>query len=104
MSDHKLMFSSLAWEDVAPGAREKAFVAGDKRLRLLELSGEYREADGCTRAHHGYVLAGVLEIAFEKKKTVVGVGEGLAIPAGEAFRHRLRAITPTVQLFLVEDA
>lgn len=104
MSDHKLMFNSLAWEEVAPGAREKAFVAGGKRVRLLELSGDYREPDGSTRARYGYVLAGVLEIAFEKRKVVVGVGEGLAIPPGEGFRHKLRAITPTVQLFLVEDA
>jgi hypothetical protein len=49
-------------------------------------------------------MSGVLEIAFEKKKVVVGVAEGLAIPAGDAFRHKVRAVTPSVQLFLVEEA
>ncbi|MCU0897971.1 MAG: hypothetical protein MUC55_10755 [Burkholderiales bacterium] len=104
MSDHKLIFNSLPWTETAPGAREKAFVTGGKRLRLLELTGEFQEASWCNRAHFGYVMNGVLEIAFEKKKVVVGVAEGLAIPGGEAFKHKVRAVTPTVQIFLVEDA
>jgi hypothetical protein len=104
MSDHKLIFSSLPWTDTAPGAREKAFATAGKRVRLVELTGEFKEADWCTRAHFGYVMSGVLEIAFEKKKVVVGVAEGLAIPGGDAFRHKVRAVTPSVQLFLVEDA
>jgi hypothetical protein len=104
MSDHKLIFNSLPWTETAPGAREKAFVTAGKRLRLVEFTSEFREADWCTRAHFGYVMGGVLEIAFEKKKVVIGVAEGLAIPGGEAFKHKVRAVTPTVQLFLVEEA
>jgi hypothetical protein len=49
-------------------------------------------------------MNGVLEMAFEKKKVVIGMAEGLAIPGGDAFKHKARAVTPTVQLFLVEDA
>lgn len=103
MSYHKLIFNSLPWESVAPGAREKAIPAGGKRLRLLELTSEFAEADWCTRAHYGYVMSGVVEIALEKKKVVVGVAEGLAIPGGDAFKHKVRAVTPSAQLFLVED-
>lgn len=104
MSDHKLIFSSLPWTEVAPGAREKAFVTAGKRLRLVELTSDFKEADWCIRAHFGYVMSGVLEIAFEKKKVVVGVAEGLAIPGGDEFKHKLRPVTPSVQLFMVEDA
>jgi hypothetical protein len=104
MSDHKLIFNSLPWTETAPGSREKAFVTAGKRVRLLELTSEFKEADWCTRAHFGYVMNGVLEVAFEKKKVVIGVAEGLAVPGGDAFKHKARAVTPSVQLFLVEDA
>ena len=50
-------------EPLAPGARQKAFARHGKQLRLLEPTSEFAEADWCTRAQHGYVMNGVLEIA-----------------------------------------
>ena len=87
-----------------PGARFKVFGDGRKQLRLLELTSEFVEPDWCEKGHIGIVLNGELEIDFRGKVVRYPEGSAIFIPAGAAHGHKGRAITPTVRLFLVEEA
>ena len=51
MSVSRLAFAEGAWTAAAPGARFIAFERHGKRLRLLELSREFVEADWCRKGH-----------------------------------------------------
>jgi len=49
-------------------------------------------------------LNGELEIDFRGKVVRYPEGSAIFIPAGAAHGHKGREITPTVRLFLVEEA
>jgi Cupin domain len=104
MQDFKLDFARLDWTPAAPGARHKAFERDGRRVRLVELTRAFVEADWCRKAHAGHVLEGELEIDFSGRKLRFAAGDGLFIPAGESSRHKARSMTPRVLLFLIEDA
>ena len=104
MEPCKVVFDSLAWQEAMPGARFKVFGDGRKQLRLLELTSEFVEPDWCEKGHIGIVLNGELEIDFRGKVVRYPEGSAIFIPAGAAHGHKGRAITPTVRLFLVEEA
>ncbi|MEO2014131.1 MAG: hypothetical protein ABGZ53_07135 [Fuerstiella sp.] len=44
----------LPWTLLAPGFREKSWVSGNRRFRLLEFSAPFHEPDWCVSAHAGY--------------------------------------------------
>jgi quercetin dioxygenase-like cupin family protein len=100
----KVVFDALEWQEGLPGARFKAYGDGRKRMRLLELSAGFVEPDWCDKGHAGIVLAGELEIDFDGRVVRYGEGDGILIPAGASARHKARPLTPSVRLFLVEDA
>lgn len=104
MEPCKVVFDSLAWQEAMPGARFKVFGDGQKQLRLLEFTAEFVEPDWCEKGHIGIVLNGELEIDFRGKVVRYPEGSAIFIPAGAAHGHKGRAITPTVRLFLVEEA
>ena len=102
MVSHRIDFAAMAWDAPAPGVRAKVYERGGRRLRLLELSGDFVEPGWCTKGHIGYVLEGRLEIRFGDGPVVFAPGDGLFIPLGEEHRHRARVLAGPVRLVLVE--
>jgi ethanolamine utilization protein EutQ (cupin superfamily) len=72
-------------------------------MRLVEFTSEFVEPHWCEKGHVGLVLQGELEIDFDGLIVRYGQGAGIFIPTGTSVRHKARAVTPNVQLFLVED-
>jgi mannose-6-phosphate isomerase-like protein (cupin superfamily) len=97
-------FDELHWESPLPGARFKSFSRHGKKLRIAELTSEFIEPHWCEKGHVGIVLSGELEIDFKGKLVRYPEGTAIFIPAGAEHGHKGRAITPTVRLFLVEEA
>ena len=67
MEPCKVVFDSLAWQAVLPGARFKVFGDGKQQMRLLEFTSEFVEPEWCEKGHVGFVLQGELEIDFVGK-------------------------------------
>jgi len=103
MQTYKVAFDSLEWQESMPGARFKVFSDGSKKIRLLEFTSEFVELHWCTKAHIGIILEGELEIDFDGKIMRYGKGDGIFTPKGETAKHKAHSLTPSVQLFLVED-
>jgi hypothetical protein len=97
-------FDALSWESTAPGARFKAFRNGGKQIRNVEFTREIVEPHWFEKGHVGMVLKGELEIDFLGKLVRYPDGAGIHIPASPDNGHKARAVTPTVRLFLVEEA
>jgi quercetin dioxygenase-like cupin family protein len=101
---HHISFESLPWESKAKGQRFKVYAENGKQIRVVELTPEFVETSWCLKGPIGYVLDGVLELEFEDDVTLFRSGDGFFIPAGEAHKHKARALTPLVSLVLVEEA
>jgi quercetin dioxygenase-like cupin family protein len=99
----KVEFDYLEWQAALPGARFKVFGDGQRQMRLVEFTSEFVEPHWCEKGHVGLVLRGELEIEFDGHTVRYGQGSGIFIPMGTPTRHRARSVTPSVQLFLVED-
>lgn len=104
MSDsRKIDFNSLAWDSPAHGIRSRNFTGSGKQLRLVEIGKDFVEEDWCLKGHAGFVVEGELEIEFNGEVITYKAGDGLLISSGEASKHKPKAISETVKLFLVED-
>jgi quercetin dioxygenase-like cupin family protein len=101
---YSVNFDELKWESPIPGARFKSLSRDGKKLRIAEFTREFVEPHWCEKGHVGIVLSGVLEIDFKGKVIRYAEGAAIFIPSGAAHGHKGRAITPTVKLFLVEEA
>ena len=99
-----IVFEQMEWQSPQPGVRCKVFRKGRTQIRLVEFAQEFVEPDWCIRGHAGLVLSGVLEVDFTGEVVRYAEGTALHIPAGAAHAHKARAVTPTVTLFLVEEA
>lgn len=105
MAEYAIDFESFKWEEVTPGKGQKLFTVGKNRIRILELSNGYKEANWCDKRHIGYVIEGQVTIVFEDKDITLDKGEGLYISGGEKSRHKAQvADGQTVQLLLFEEA
>jgi quercetin dioxygenase-like cupin family protein len=87
-----------------PGARFKVFGDAAKQMRLVEFTSEFVEPHWCEKGHVGFVLQGELEVDFHGQVVRYGEGSGIFIPPGPSNGHKGRSLTPSVLLFLVEDA
>ena len=103
MKSHRIAFEEMAWEISPGGARSKQQNLGNKQLRLLEFGRNLNHPDWCLNGHIGYVLEGEMEVEFDNQTLRFKTGDGLYFHAGEADRHRPRAITERVCLIFVED-
>ncbi len=103
MSQFRVIFDELEWQDGIRGARFKVHSENGKQVRLLELTSDFVEPDWCEKGHSGMVLRGDLEIDFRGRKVRYPEGSALCIPPGAATGHKARSVAPTTQLFLVED-
>lgn len=87
-SQYRIGFDSIAWENVAPGARQKSIVCAGQRLRLVEFNDTFLEPDWCCQGHAGYLLAGRLLIDFSGTIQEFKQGDGLLINAGSENKHK----------------
>jgi hypothetical protein len=104
VSNFKVDFNALDWQEGRPGVRFKAYSDGSRQLRLVEFATGDGFADPCELGHIGFVLEGGLTIDFNGSVVSFGKGDGLFIPAGTASAHRAVTITPGTRLVMVEDA
>lgn len=95
----RIDFGSLPWTELGEGARCQTVLRDGRQVRLVEFAAGFREADWCSKAHTGYVLAGRLEVEFRDGVEVYSTGDGLVIDAGDS--HRARVLEGPVRLFLV---
>jgi len=100
----KINWDELAWETVAPGARQKFAVREGIQLRLVEFTEDFVETDWCRKRHVGTVVSGVCMIDFADHSQMFAAGDGLFILGGEAEKHRARVPLGTACLLLVEAA
>ncbi len=96
--------ASLRWQSPATGLRVKEVCRGSQRLRLIEFSEAFVEADWCRAGHIGYVIDGTLEIDFNGKPVRFHAGDGLWIPEGEHSQHKANVPKGKVILFVVEQS
>ena len=80
----------MNWESLAPGDRHKAYVEGNQRIRLVEVSDEHVAEDWCDKGHIGYVLEGRISIDFNGRTITFNEGDGIFIPKGEENRHKAK--------------
>ena len=103
MADPRIEFEGMAWQEAAPGVRQKQVERQGCRLRLVEFGPRFEEADWCRKGHWGYVLQGRLELIFAGHTAVLAAGDGLGIPAGEAHRARVEGHAPALLLLFEES-
>ena len=72
-------------------------------MRLAEFGREFVEPDWCTKGHIGYVLEGQMEINFDGKVVAFGPGDGIFIPTGKEHKHKIKVLTKSVKVVLLED-
>jgi mannose-6-phosphate isomerase-like protein (cupin superfamily) len=98
----RVAFDEMPWETSPSGVRFKVRTIGSQQLRLLEFTRDLDHPHWCTTGHVGYVLDGEMEVDFGSGTVVFRTGDGVAIPPGEADKHRPRARTDRVRLIFVE--
>ena len=101
MSDQSPQFDQVEWQQVGEFARQKLIQLEDKRIRMLELSAGFREAEWCDRGHIGYVISGELQMEFPESNASYSEGDGLFLLPGQ--KHKASISQGTTQLFLVDQ-
>ncbi len=103
LSDYKVDFEKIAWEEPIAGMRCKIKKYRGRQLRLVEYSKEM-EPHWCEKGHIGYVIEGHLEIRFKKESYIYSAGDGIFIPSGEEHRHMGIVRSEKVKVIFVENA
>jgi quercetin dioxygenase-like cupin family protein len=96
-------FAAMPWESPARGVRVKQVLRGIHRIRLVEFSEDFTEADWCIKGHIGFVIDGSLEVDFDGRIVELHPGNGLFIPPGEASKHKACVRRGKATLFVVEN-
>lgn len=99
----RVNFDDLPWTSPAPGVRYKVYTHGDRQLRLVEFAEGFTEPDWCTRAHLGYVLAGTGQLQLPHETILLGPGDGIFLPPGQPWKHKLTVTAGPVRVVLMED-
>ena len=103
MRKYLIDFENMSWESGYPGQRQKAYVEGNQRIRLVELSDKYAEEDWCEKEHLGYVLKGRISIIFNGKTMTFNEGDGIFIPKGKENRHKGRIAKGEKALMIIVE-
>ena len=91
LGQYLIDFDNISWERAYSGQRQKAYVEGNQRIRLVELSDEYAEEEWCAKEHLGYILKGRISIIFSNGKSITfNEGNGIFITKGEENKHKGR--------------
>jgi len=88
MENYLIDFENMKWETPAPGFRYKAYTRGNHKMRLVEFTEEFVEADWCIKGHAGYILEGDLRVDFNGSLSTFRAGDGFFIPEGEESKHK----------------
>ena len=88
MTDYKILFKDLNWDNPSAGVEQKIVSNGIIKMRLLRFNDNFVEEHWCVKGHIGYVLDGEMTIDFNGKKEAYKRGDGLWIEAGEANKHK----------------
>jgi mannose-6-phosphate isomerase-like protein (cupin superfamily) len=102
VTTYRVPFDDLPWQTSPAGVLFKAHTFGASRLRLIEITPALAHPLWCVAGHVGYVLEGDVEIEFDGRVERYRAGDGVVIPAGEADRHRPRALSARVRFVFVE--
>jgi cupin superfamily acireductone dioxygenase involved in methionine salvage len=103
VSEYPIAFSTMEWESVYLGQRQKSYDAGKVRLRLVELTDAYGEEAWCEQEHIGFILDGRITIEYEGKSISFRKGDRISIPSGVTHRHKGRIEKgETVQMIFFE--
>lgn len=96
-------FDDMEWTVTADGAREKVVERDGRRVRLVELTEAFVHADWCSTGHLVSVLDGTLELTFSGRVETIEAGDLCSIPSGYEHRHKPRAVTPVVQMLVIDE-
>lgn len=99
----KIDFDTIVSDSPVTGLQVQAFAEFGKQIRLLTITKAFVEEDWCIKDHAGFVVEGELEIDFDGQVVTYRAGDGLLIQGGVASKHKPKAISEVVKLFLVED-
>ena len=102
MIQARIEFSSMAWEETAPGVRSKTLNRNGKRMRVVEFARSFEERDWCEKEHHGYEPEGTVELTFTDRVERLCAGDGFCIEGGRPQNHRLKVIGERARLFVVD--
>lgn len=103
MSEKKIDFEKVEWENSSPFLRSKSFEQNGKKVRVVELKKGLDHPDWCETGHIGYVLEGELDIDFDGEILNYKRGDVLFIASGETEKHIPIPKSEKVLLLLVEE-
>jgi quercetin dioxygenase-like cupin family protein len=103
LKNYRVALDELPWKTSPAGVRFKAYEGAERRLRLLEFGRDLDHPGWCTTGHVGYLLEGEMEVEFDDRIVTFRAGDALVFPAGEADRHRPRALTDRVRMIFLEE-
>jgi quercetin dioxygenase-like cupin family protein len=78
----------MQWDNPPAGIRCKEHIKGNQKIRLVEFSDKFTEADWCTKCHIVYVIEGKISIDFDGRVIHYQAGDGLFIAEGESNKHK----------------
>ena len=88
MNNHKIIFEDIEWTQAGAGARYKAFIHGNQRLRLVEFCEGFVEPDWCRQGHAAIVIEGCFAIDYNGCIEQYHKGDVIFIPSGEDDKHK----------------
>ena len=103
MDTRRIDFADLAWESKQPGLRYKERRIGGHRIRLLEITSDYKDLHWCELQHTGYIVEGRISFIYDDETVEYQKGYGILISSQRHHRHK--AIVPegeTAVLILFE--
>ncbi len=51
--NYQIVFKKIPWDNPVVGMRQKLFIKGNHRIRLVEFSDEFVEEEWCVKGHIG---------------------------------------------------
>jgi len=100
-----LRFAADEWTPIAEGAREQSLVLHGTRLRRVEITGAFVEADWCSRSHIVHVVEGAVTFEFsDGPLETLRAGETGFIEGSAASAHKVcQRSGDRALLIVVED-
>ena len=104
IDENRVHFKNIDWETPSTGVKQKIFLKGKQRIRLLCFYDDFIEENWCTKGHIGYVTDGEMTVDFNGKKVNFQKGDGLWIENGEKSKHKVTIVKGMfVELILFES-
>ena len=88
MMNYLIDFDNIKWNKPAEGLKYKAYINGNRQIRLAEFSEGFVEPEWCTKSHTGYVIDGTFAIDYNGNFEKYKKGDVFFIPEGEQSKHK----------------